>query len=70
MEWLAIAIVVSACLYLIDKNQKWKTFRRILLWGTLALALFFGTYMAWESVRDARIDAQAKKYGGVEVPTH
>lgn len=58
MEWLALAIVVSTCLYLIDKNQKWKIFRRVLIWGTVGIALLIGTYAAWENHQEQKALAQ------------
>lgn len=58
MEWLAIAVFASTCLYLIDKNQKWKTFRRVLIWGAVGVALLVGTYAAWENHQQQKALAQ------------
>jgi hypothetical protein len=47
MEWLALAIVVSVSLVLIDKNQKWETFWQVLKWSTAALILMIGAIVLW-----------------------
>lgn len=53
MEWLAVAIVFSTILLLVDRNQKWKWFWRVA--GTLVLlaAVSFG-YLFWQSDQEAK----------------
>lgn len=48
MEWVALAIVLSTCLYLIDKNQKWRSFRRFVLWSVAAGILMVAAYILWD----------------------
>lgn len=59
MEWVALAIVLSVVLLLVDKNQKWKQFRRTIIWGLTAMVVLVGTFFAWQSYQEQQAEANA-----------
>lgn len=75
MEWVALAIVLSVVLLLVDKNQKWKQFRRLLIWSSVTVIVLFTVFVVWQerqarrglenSIRAAQIDNAARNNGGV-----
>lgn len=54
MEWVALAIVLSVVLLLVDKNQKWKQFRRTIIWGSVAVVLLFTVFAVWQDHREKK----------------
>lgn len=75
MEWLALAIFVSTVLLLVDKNQKWRSFRRWLIWSSVTVIVLLTVFVVWQerqarrglenSIRAAQIDNAARNNGGV-----